>query len=110
MCKEIKLLMKTFIHLFNKGYRPPRVIYPRRASEYIHDKFSRADTESYLVYSWNIMWLSTDRQDAASLRYDPVTKIAPSSPFLCVNRNPIRYGFRAGAKAIWDIVNVALIV
>ena len=43
--------MKTFIHLFNEGYRPPRVIHPRGASEYIHDKFSRADTESYLVYS-----------------------------------------------------------
>ena len=29
-----------------------------------------------------------------------VTEIAPKSPLLCVNRNPIRYGFRAGAKAI----------
>ena len=51
MCKEFKLLMKKFIYLFNKDYRPPRVISPRGASEHIHDKFSRANTESYLVYS-----------------------------------------------------------
>ena len=35
---------------------------------------------------------------AAQLR--PVTEIAPKSPFLCVNRSPIQYGFPAGAKAI----------
>ena len=29
-----------------------------------------------------------------------VTEIAPKSPFLFVNRIPIRYGFRAGAKGI----------
>ena len=29
---------------------------------------------------------------------------------LMCEQEPIRYGFRAGAKAIWDIVNVALIV
>ena len=27
-----------------------------------------------------------------------VTEIAPKSPFLCVNRRPIRYDFRACAK------------
>ena len=27
-----------------------------------------------------------------------VTEIAPKSLFLCVNKSPIRYGFRAGAK------------
>lgn len=87
------------------------MIYPQGASEHIHDKFSRADTESYpvLYKHLSIMWLSTDRQGAASLLYDPVTKIAPSSPFLCVNRNHIRYGFSASAKAIWYIVNIALI-
>ena len=36
---------------------------------------------------------------AAELR--SVTKIAPKSPFLCENRSPIRYDFRAGAKTIW---------
>ena len=30
----------------------------------------------------------------------PVTEIAAKSPFLCVNRSPIQYGFPAGAKAI----------
>ena len=29
-----------------------------------------------------------------------ITEIAPPQPFLCVNRSPIRYGFRGGAKAI----------
>ena len=29
-----------------------------------------------------------------------ITEIAPKSPFLCVNRNPIQYGFPAGAKAM----------
>ena len=34
-----------------------------------------------------------------------VTEIALKSPFLCVNKSPIRYGFRAGAKAIRYSVN-----
>ena len=29
-----------------------------------------------------------------------ITEIAPKSPVLCVNRNPIQYGFPAGAKAM----------
>ena len=29
-----------------------------------------------------------------------ITEIAPKSPFLCVNRNPIQYGFPASAKAM----------
>ena len=44
------------------------------------------------------MWRSTLGIGAAQLR--SVTEIAPESPFLCVKRIPIRYGFRAGAKAI----------
>ena len=36
-----------------------------------------------------------------------VTEVAPKSPFLCVNRSPIRYDFRAGAKAIRYCVNMA---
>ena len=43
---------------------------------------------------------------AAQLR--SVTEIAPKSPFLCVNRSPIQYGFRAGAKAIRYSVNIIL--
>ena len=35
-----------------------------------------------------------------SLLLRAVTETALKSPFLCVNRSPIRYGFRAGAKAI----------
>ena len=44
------------------------------------------------------MWRSTLGIGASQLR--SVTEIAPESPFLCVKRIPIRYGFRAGAKAI----------
>ena len=35
---------------------------------------------------------------AAQLR--PDTEMAPKSPLLCVNRGPIRYDFRARAKAV----------
>ena len=46
------------------------------------------------------MWRSTFEIGVAQLR--SVTEIAPKLPFLCVNRSPIQYCFRAGAKAIWD--------
>ena len=51
------------------------------------------------------MWLSTFEISAAQLR--SVTEIQPKSPFLCVNRSPIRYGFRADAKAFQYSVNIA---
>ena len=38
-----------------------------------------------------------------------VTEIAPKSRFLCVNRSPIRYGFRAGAEANQHSVTLALV-
>ena len=37
-----------------------------------------------------------------------VTEIVPESLLLCVNRSPIRYSFRAGARAIRYGVNTAL--
>jgi len=37
-----------------------------------------------------------------------ITEIMLKSPFLCVNRSPIHYSFRAGAKAIWYGVDIAL--
>ena len=43
------------------------------------------------------------------LNLHSVTEIAPKSRFLCVNRSPIRYGFRAGAKAIQYSVSIALV-
>ena len=42
---------------------------------------------------------------AAQLRF--LTENALKSPFLCVNRSPIAYGFSAGAKAIRYTVNIA---
>ena len=38
-----------------------------------------------------------------------VTEIAPPQPFLRVNRNPIHYDFRGGAKGIPYGVKIALI-
>ena len=51
------------------------------------------------------MWLSALEIVAARLR--SVTEIVPESPFLCVNKSPIRYGFNAGAKAIRYGMNIA---
>ena len=48
------------------------------------------------------MWLHF-RESAAQHRC--VTEIALKSSFLCAKRSPIRYGFRAGAKAIRYSVN-----
>ena len=48
------------------------------------------------------LWRSARRSFAPS-----VTEIALNSP-LCVNRSPVRYGFRAGAKATRYSVNIAL--
>ena len=42
-----------------------------------------------------IMWISALEIDAAQILC--VIEIAPKSRFLCVNRSPIRDGFRAGA-------------
>ena len=53
------------------------------------------------------MRLSTKEIGEAQLPF--VTEIVLKSPFLCVNsRSPIRYDFRAGAKAILYSVNMAL--
>ena len=45
---------------------------------------------------------------AAQLRF--VTEIASKSPLSCVNRSPIRSGFRVCAKAIGHSVNIASVV
>ena len=49
------------------------------------------------------IWLSTSEIGKAQL--DSFTETAPKSPLLCVHRSRIRYGFRAGAKAIRCGVN-----
>ena len=51
------------------------------------------------------MWLPHLEIGAAQIR--SVTEIAPTQPFLCMNRSPIRYGFRGGAKAFQYSVNKA---
>ena len=50
------------------------------------------------------MRLSALEIRAAQLR--SVLETEPKSPFLCMNRNPIWYGFRTGAKAIQYSVNL----
>ena len=44
-----------------------------------------------------------DRRGAASLRY----RNGPEICILCVNKSPIRYGFRAGPRAIRCSVDIA---
>ena len=53
------------------------------------------------------IWLPTLEIGAAQLR--SVTRNAPPQQFLCVNKRPIRYDFRGGAKAIRYSVNIAWI-
>ena len=50
------------------------------------------------------MWLSSWEMGVAQPRSP--TEIVPISPFLCVNRSLIRYGFRADAKAFRYNVNI----
>ena len=50
-------------------------------------------------------WRSIFGFGAAQFR--SVTEMAPRSPFLCANRSPIQYDFRAGAKVIPYCVNIA---
>ena len=45
----------------------------------------------------------------SAVQLSSITEIAPKSPFLCLNRNRIRYGFRAGAKAMRYSMNTYLI-
>ena len=58
----------------------------------------RAETKNYPVQCEHFYpRLSTLEMDAVQPR--SVTEIAPESVLLSVNRSPIRYFFRAGAKA-----------
>ena len=57
------------------------------------------------VQNLSEMWRSTFVIGAAQLR--SVTEFAPKSPFLRVNRSPIWYNFRTGAKGIRYSVNMA---
>ena len=60
--------------------------------------FSRRRKSCPVLYEHlSDMWIPTLEIGASQLH--SVTEIAPKSPFLWVNRSPIRYGFRAGAKA-----------
>ena len=68
------------------------------------DKAIRYSMNTYRMKK--IMLLSPLKIGAVQLR--SVTEIASKSLFLCVNRSLIRYGFRAGARAIWYSGNIAL--
>ena len=46
------------------------------------------------------MWLSTLEIGAVHAQFFFVTEMAPKSPFLSVIKSLIRYGFRAGARAL----------
>ena len=51
-----------------------------------------------------LFFLFQDRRGAASSRH----KTAPKSPFSCVSRRPIRYGFHVAARTIRYSVAIAL--
>ena len=62
----------------------------------------RANTKKAIWYqceNLSDLWLST-------LEIGKTQLCAPKSPFLSVNSGPIRYGFRAGEKAIRYGVNI----
>ena len=86
-----------------------RCFRPRDKVSYIHaitDSFScRHEKLSDTVWTL-IRYVTLHFIGAARLR--TVTEISPKSPLLCVNKSPIRYGFRAGAKVILYSVNIAL--
>ena len=75
----------------------------------VPDSFS-CQHKSYAILYEHLsnMWLSSLEIGAAQLR--SVTEIAPKTPFLCVNRSPIWYGFRAGTKAIRYSVYLACVL
>ena len=62
-----------------------------------HEKLFSIVWTPYPICDWRYA-----RRSFASLQ-----KSAPESPFLSMNRGPVRYGFSAGAKAIPYNVNIA---
>ena len=68
---------------------------------------SRYETLSCMITHSIIMWISALEVNAAQILC--FLEIAPKSRFLCVNRSPIRYGFRAGAKATRHSVTMTLV-
>ena len=51
--------------------------------------------------------MSLSTLEIGAEQFRSVTEIVLKSPFLCVNRSPIRYGLRAGTKVIRYRVNIA---
>ena len=82
-----------------------------RASEQATERTNKRKNErknERVLFVWqcehlSYTWLFSLELGTAQLR--PGTEIAPKSPFLCMNRRPIRYGFHASAKAIWHIIS-----
>ena len=73
--------------------------------------FSCTRHKSYPVSGYehlSDMWLSSLEIGAARSSFAPLQKSRRYQPFLCVNRSPIWYGFRAGEKTIWYSGNIAL--
>ena len=68
--------------------------------------FSRRRKSCLVLYEHlSDMRLSTLEIGPAQLH--SVREIAPKSPFLCAKKSPIRYDFRAGAKALQYSVRIA---
>ena len=84
-----------------QNFRVTRYVYT------IPDTFScRYEKLAYIVWT-PIGYVTLEEIGAAQLRF--ITLTAPKWPFTCVNRSPVQYGFRVGAKAILYGVKIALI-
>ena len=57
---------------------------------------------------WTYMYLIYDTPLSRSVQLRSFSEIVLNSPFLCMNGSPIRYDFRASAKATQYSVNIAL--
>ena len=64
------------------------------------NKVIHTSTKCYAVWYEHLSDMLRTTLEISVTQLRPVTEIAPKSPFLCVNRSPIQYGFPAGAKAI----------
>ena len=64
-------------------------------------------TQKAIRYSVNTCPICDFTIESSAVQHPCVTEITLKSRFLCANRSPIRYAFRAGAKAIRHSANVA---
>lgn len=119
-CNEVSNSLKLYLQrnsfvtqrymLVTQRYKFVTQSYISRYVHTIPDSFScqherapsRYSMNTYLVCDFPALEIDRRGVDSRS-----ITEISSKSPFLRVNRSPIRHAFRAGAKATWYSVNIA---